>query len=77
VTDGNSTPKVLRPTETKKGCEVKRETLNLVVSPEIEKTGGHMPFQRPQATEAGTTKTRASLRRGVADSIEQHMEPRD
>jgi hypothetical protein len=56
-----------------KGCEVKRETLNLVVSPVIVvNLGEPMPLWWKQAIKANTLKTSVGLRSGVADSIEQH-----
>lgn len=72
---GNSTPKdQQRNTELNKGCEVKRETLNLVVSPDIVvNLGGPRPLWWMQATETITLLTSDSYRSGVADSIEQHI----
>ena|SRR5258708_11377437 len=58
--------------ELRKGCEVKRKTLNLVVSPETKELGKADALFRAASHRGRRAKTSASLRPGVADSIEQH-----
>ena len=53
---------------------MKRETLNLVVSPDIVvNLGGPRPLWWMQATKTSAQATSTRLRPGVADSIEQHI----
>jgi len=56
---------------------VKRKTLNLVVSPEIEKMGKAQAVPMAASNRDRIERTRACFRPGVADSTEQHMEPKD
>lgn len=52
---------------------MKRETLNLVVSPDIVvNLGGPRPLWWMQATKARAKRRALDFRLGVADSIEQH-----
>jgi len=61
-----------------RGCEVKRKTLNLVVSPVIERLVRAKTLEKVAGNREQVRKGRAlAYRIGVADSIEQHIEPRD
>ena len=56
-----------------RGCEVKRETLNLVVSPVIERLVRAKTFVKVAGNREQVRKGRVlAYRIGVADSIEQH-----
>ncbi len=59
--------------ELRKGCEVKRKTLNPVVSPEIKQVGMAEALSGAASKREWRAKTSAALRPGVADGIEQHM----
>lgn len=59
--------------ELRKGCEVKRQTLNPVVSPEIKQVGTAEALSGAASNREWRAKTSAALRPGVADGIEQHM----
>lgn len=59
--------------ELRKGCEVKRKTLNPVVSPEMKQVGTAEALSGAASNRERRTKTSAAPRPGVADGIEQHM----
>ena len=76
---GNSAAKASwRNTELNRGCEVKRVTLNLVVSPVIEKIrAGQSRCEGRRQKRQGRYGRVLAYRPGVADSIEQHIMNRD
>jgi len=76
---GNSAAKVSwRNMELNRGCEVKRETLNLVVSPVIEEIRAGQSRCEGRRQKKQVRKRRVlAYRSGVADSIEQHIMNRD
>ena len=59
--------------ELRKGCEVKRRSLNPVVSPEIKQVGTAEALSGAASIREWRAKTSATLRPGVVDGIEQHM----
>ncbi len=59
--------------ELRKGCEVKRWTLNPVVSPEMKQVGKAEAFSRAASHREQRARTSAALQPGVADGIEQHI----
>ena len=63
--------------ELRKGCEVKRRTLNPVVSPEMKQVGMAEALSGAASNRERRAKTSAALRPGVADGIEQHMMTRN
>lgn len=64
--------------ELNKGCEVKREALNLVVSPvKREKRAGQSRCEGRRQKRPGRKRRVLAYRSGVADSIEQHIMNRD
>jgi hypothetical protein len=58
----------------RKGCEVKRRTLNPVVSPERKQVGQAEALSRAASHREQGVRTRAALHPGVVDGIEQHIE---
>lgn len=64
--------------ELSRGCEVKRQTLNLVISPVIEENSAGRSFGEGRRQKGQGRKGRVTAyRTGVADSIEQHTMSRD
>ena len=63
--------------ELRKGCEVKRKTLNPVVSPEMKQVGTAEALSGAASNRERRAKTSAASRPGVADGIEQHTMTRN
>jgi hypothetical protein len=61
----------------RRGCEVKRRTLNPVVEPRNKLVGWPKTWIGTQATGPGSVRTRDWLRPGVVDGIEQHIVARE
>ncbi len=59
--------------ELRKGCEVKRRTLNPVISPEMKQVGKAEAFSRAASYREQRARTSAALQPGVVDGIEQHI----